>query len=184
MKTANDYLQQPYARIVIPVEGGGFHAEILEFPGCFAQGQTVKEAYKNLENAARSWIEACFSQGQEIPEPSSSLGFGGRIALRLPRSIHRQAMRMADRDGTSLNQYLVAAISARVGADDLYNLVANRLEQRIIATVSNIARAAFYAYQYYAASTPPSIEEAIDAMPLENSAGTSSNLELTTASGR
>ena len=134
------YLQLPYARIVIPVEPSGFHAEILEFPGCFAQGERVEEAYENLERAAESWIEVCLSQGKNIPEPSSSLSFSGRIALRLPRSIHKKSAQLAERDETSLNTYLVSAISARVGAEEFYNVLAERLEQRLTTTVSNVTQ--------------------------------------------
>jgi predicted RNase H-like HicB family nuclease len=129
---AKHYLQQPYARIVIPVENGGYHAEILEFMGCYAQGESPEEAYKNLEEVAETWIEACLDRGQEIPEPSSSLGYAGNVLLRLPRSIHRQASKMAQRDRTSLNQYLLAAVSARVGADELYNVMSRRLTSAFV----------------------------------------------------
>src|SRR5208283_1293056 len=132
METIKDYLQQPYARIVIPVEPSGFHAEILEFPGCFSQGETVEEAYVNLEKVAESWIETCLSQGQEVPVPSSNLSYSGRIVLRLPRSIHQRAAQLAERDETSLNTYLVSATAAKVGAEDLYNVLTQRLEQNIV----------------------------------------------------
>lgn len=113
--TENEYLKKPYARILIPDELGGFYAEILEFPGCFSEGDTVEEAFQNLEQAALSWIAACQEQGQNIPEPSVSHGYAGKIALRLPRNIHKRAARMALRDGVSLNQFLLAAIAARTG---------------------------------------------------------------------
>jgi len=122
-----NFLKKPYARMVTPDERGGFYAEILEFPGCYADGETPQEAYTNLENAAESWIAACLEQGQEIPEPFSNIGFSGKIALRLPKSIHRQAVRMAERDGVSLNQFLLSAISARIGAEDLYGLLVHKL---------------------------------------------------------
>lgn len=131
MKTTREYLQQPYARILIPVDPTNYHAEIFEFPGCFAQGNTPEEAYANLEKAAESWIDTSISQGQQIPEPSSNVTYSGNIALRLPRSIHRQAARLADRDNTSLNTYLVSSVAARVGAEDLYNYLAQRLEERL-----------------------------------------------------
>ncbi len=125
------YLRQPYARIVIPAEDG-FHAEILEFPGCFAQGDSADEAYANLEKAAYAWIEACQEQGQEIPSPSANAGYSGKIVLRLPKSIHRRASRLAERDGVSLNQFLLSAVACRVGAEDLYARVAQRLEQGLL----------------------------------------------------
>jgi predicted RNase H-like HicB family nuclease len=134
MKSSEEYLQLPYARIVIPDGPNGFHGEVLEFPGCFAQGDTVDEAYANLENAAESWIGASLAQGHEIPLPSSSLTYSGKIVLRLPKSIHRQAARLAERDAVSLNTYLVSAVAAKVGAEDFYATLTDRFENRIMET--------------------------------------------------
>jgi len=147
--TPEEYAKAPYARIVIPDENGGFYAEVLEFSGCFAQGRSVDEAFRNLEEAAKSWIEVAAANGQEIPEPSSNLGFAGKVALRLPRSLHRQAVRFAERDGASLNQFLVMAIAGRVGAEDLYSRMVNRLESRLITTAANVIQiAATYLHNY------------------------------------
>lgn len=121
-----EYLKAPYARIVMPEGNGSFVAEILEFPGCLAQGDTAQEALANLERAAKGWIEAALEQGQEIPPPTTNQGFSGRLALRLPRSLHRQATLLAQRDGTSLNQFLVTAVAARVGAEDIFGKIAQR----------------------------------------------------------
>jgi len=127
-KTAKDYLKEPYTRILIPDEDS-FSAEILEFSGCFAQGDTPNEAFANLQEAAESWIEASLEQGLEIPEPFMNQGFGGKIALRLPRSVHRQAAEFAERDNVSLNQFLASSISARIGAEDLYTRILDKFEK-------------------------------------------------------
>jgi predicted RNase H-like HicB family nuclease len=63
------YLNQPYARVLIPDPKGGFSAELSEFPGCFAEGDTANDAIANLERAANSWIEVALGQGQDIPLP-------------------------------------------------------------------------------------------------------------------
>ena len=131
IKQPEDYLKKPYARVLIPEPEGGFAAEILEFPGCYSSGETAEEALRNLEDAATNWLEAAISQGQYISEPSDSGEAGGKVALRLPRSIHRKASQMAERDRVSLNTFLVDAIAARVGAEDLYSRIAQRLDQRI-----------------------------------------------------
>jgi predicted RNase H-like HicB family nuclease len=125
----DEYLKRPYARILIPNEDGTFSAEILEFSGCFAQGDTADEAIAEVNRAAREWIESALRHGREIPEPSTTRGYSGTISLRLPKAIHRHAARMAEREGVSLNQYLLTAIAARVGADDLFNRVTQRLQQ-------------------------------------------------------
>lgn len=125
-KRTEEYLKAPYARVLLPERDGGYVAEILEFPGCIAQGDTAEEALMNLEGAAVGWIDAALEQGQQIPEPMDIGSFGGRVALRLPRSLHRKASMMAQRDGTSLNQFLVTAVAARVGAEDICDRVVKR----------------------------------------------------------
>lgn len=110
-------MRQPYLRILTPdAESETYAAEILEFPGCIAEGSSPEEAYQRLEKSAESWIEAAVDLGQSIPQPLSAKGFGGRVALRLPKSLHRQVALAAIRDGVSLNQFLVAAVAEKVGA--------------------------------------------------------------------
>lgn len=144
--TPKEYLQQPYARIVIPLESeGGFHAELLEFFGCVAQGETVDEAYENLEAAAEAWIENALKQGHDIPKPSSAIDYSGRIVLRLPQGLHQQAAILAERDSTSLNTFLVSAVANKVGAEDLYSVMVQKLE----TTLSTFAQAFYGAWQNY-----------------------------------
>jgi predicted RNase H-like HicB family nuclease len=132
---AKDYLKKPYSRVIIPDENGIYFAQILEFQGCYAEGETVTEAIENLERVAESWIEASREIGHEIPEPLESQGYGGKIALRLPKSLHRQAIRVAEREGVSLNQFLVTAIATRLGADNIFESMLNRLEQKISSII-------------------------------------------------
>lgn len=120
-KKPSDYLGEPYAFVTVREKDGGYYAEVLEFPGCLASGGTREEALENLESVAAEWIEAELEAGREIPPPSDPGSFGGRFALRMPRGLHQQASRMAERDGTSLNSYIVTAVAARVGADDLFH---------------------------------------------------------------
>lgn len=136
---AAEYLKAPYARILIPNEEGGFTAEVLEFPGCIAEGETADEAIRNLERVAKTWIETSLNQGKEIPLPCSDYDYSGRIALRLPRSLHRQAARMAEREGTSLNQYLVTAVALLTGASDMYNRIAQRLQSPNVPFFANVS---------------------------------------------
>ena len=109
-----DYLKLPYARVIRPDSAGGYSAEIPEFRGCIAEGNTAEEALQNLERAGESWIEACLEQGLQIPRPMGAT-LSGRVALRLPRSLHHDAARYAESDGVSLNQFIVAAVAEKVG---------------------------------------------------------------------
>lgn len=140
-KRVEDYLREPYSRIVIPDPSGGFTAQILEFPGCFAEGETLEEAYKNLEDAARSWLEAAIDSQQTIPEPQQNdeSAYSGKVLVRLAKSLHRDAAAAAARDGVSLNQYLVTAIAEKVGMSSALSQV-RRMEQSWLDAVRSINR--------------------------------------------
>jgi predicted RNase H-like HicB family nuclease len=63
-----EILHKPYSRVLIPQEKGGFSAEILEFPGCYAEGKMVEETYSNLEDAAKVWVRcASRKRNQSLP---------------------------------------------------------------------------------------------------------------------
>ena len=109
------YLRKPYARLLIPEADGTYRAEILEFPGCIATGDTPDEAFRNLEGAADSWLQAAIAAGQNIPDPADSNEFSGRLVLRMPRSLHKKAWFLAERDGVSLNQFIMAGLAEYVG---------------------------------------------------------------------
>jgi antitoxin HicB len=115
MTTAAEYLKRPYGRLLVPEDEGGYHAEIIEFPGCFADGETAAEAAENLEGAASSWLTAAIAKGQTIPEPLEELEYSGKLVLRLPKSLHRYAAFAANRENVSLNQFIVSCIAEQVG---------------------------------------------------------------------
>jgi predicted RNase H-like HicB family nuclease len=114
-KTAQDYLQQPYARVLVPEASGGFSARIFEFPGCVAEGETREETLEALERAAESWVDVALDLGHTIPEPLAAQEYSGKFALRLPRSLHEQVVRFAEMNQTSANQFIVAALAEKLG---------------------------------------------------------------------
>jgi len=139
-KSSKEYLKKPYSRVVIPdEESGTYTAQILEFPGCITEGETPQEAYQHLEDVALSWIEAALGMGQDIPLPWSIYEYGGKVALRLPKSLHKQVSLAAERDGTSLNQFIVMAISEKVGASKFYNYLVEEFDRRLTQTAANVA---------------------------------------------
>jgi predicted RNase H-like HicB family nuclease len=116
MDAAAEYLKKPYGRLLVPEEDGTYRAEIMEFPGCIAVGDTAAEAVENLENAAIVWVEATIERGRSVPEPMEELDYSGKLVVRLPRSLHKRAAYMANREGISLNQFMVSSIAEQVGA--------------------------------------------------------------------
>jgi antitoxin HicB len=111
-----EYLKKPYGRTVVPESDGTFRAEIIEFPGCIATGETASEALANLEGVAASWLEATLARGQRIPEPIENAGFSGKLVVRLPKTLHKKAAHMAAREGISLNQFIVSSVAEQIGA--------------------------------------------------------------------
>ena len=110
-----EYLKRPYGQLVVPESDGSFRAEIMEFPGCIALGSTPAQALATLEEVAESWIEAALGQGQDIPEPMENLEYSGKLVVRLPKSLHRRAAQAAEREGVSLNSFIVSSIAEQVG---------------------------------------------------------------------
>ena len=54
------------------------------------------------------------------PDPAAGEGenprdHSGRLLVRMPKSLHAELARSAERDGTSLNAFIVAALSGAVG---------------------------------------------------------------------
>ncbi len=137
-ETIANILNKPYSRNFIQDENGTYSAEILEFSGCYSQGNTIESALNNLNDVAKEWIEATLEIGQEIPEPNMNKGYSGRIVLRMPKGIHRKAALMAENEGVSLNHFLVTSVSTRIGAEDFFYRLANRFEQRMVSTALEI----------------------------------------------
>ena len=138
----SELLKKPYSRILIPdAESGTFTAQILEFPGCVAQGDDPAEAYERLEAAAESWIEAALEMHQAIPQPATDSQFGGKFALRLPRSLHRRAAQLAELDGISLNQFIVATLAEKVGAVNFYRDLSRQLSTLITGGSGTVSTA-------------------------------------------
>jgi antitoxin HicB len=110
-----EVLKRAYSRILVPDPDGRFTAEILEFPNCVAFGDTAAEALARLDEVAAEWVAAAIEQGQEIPEPLDSADFSGKLVLRMSGSLHRKAALYAEREGVSLNQFIVTTLAEAVG---------------------------------------------------------------------
>ena len=136
---AGDYLSRPYARRLTPDPSGGYVATIQEFPGLVAEGDSADEALRNLESAAAAWIETSIESGRTIPDPVELGGYSGKIALRIPRGLHKRAAEMASAEGTSLNQWLSTAIAFYLGSVEGFEAAIDRvlLQIPVTKTASN-----------------------------------------------
>jgi len=109
------YLKLKYPVTLIPDVTGGYVVEIENLPGCFSQGETIEEAMNMIEEARRLWLETAYEDGQDIPLPRSEEGYSGKFNIRIPKSLHRKLDKQAKKEGVSLNQYVVYALSHATG---------------------------------------------------------------------
>ncbi len=110
-KSLDHYLNFSYPITLYPDKDGGYTAEIKELPGCLTQGETREEAMENIEDARILWITTAYEHGDDIPLPSTEVQFSGKVLLRMPRSLHRKLAEGSEREGVSLNQYIVSLLS-------------------------------------------------------------------------
>jgi antitoxin HicB len=116
-KTLEYYMELKYPITIHIAPEGGFVAEIEDLPGCLAQGETLEETYAEIEVARKLWLETTYEDAQDIPLPRDDRDYSGKFIVRVPKSLHRQLDVLADREGVSLNQYLVSELSRIVGKE-------------------------------------------------------------------
>jgi len=111
-KDLNYYLNLKYKiEIIEDEEEGGFVLLHPELNGCITCADTIERGLLNLEDAKKEWLLACIEDGIEIPEPNYSNDFSGQLRLRMPKSLHRDLSINADREGISMNQYIIYLLS-------------------------------------------------------------------------
>lgn len=118
-----EYLAMQYPFNVIADEEGGYVVVYPDLPGCITQVESLDELPAMAEDARTGWIETEYELGHDIPLPSYPEAYSGKFVVRLPRSLHRRLAESANREGVSLNQYVVALLA---GGD-----VQARLERRL-----------------------------------------------------
>lgn len=109
------YLNLKYPVTIHEAPEGGFVAEIEDLPGCLAQGETLEQAYQEIEIARKLWLETTYDDSQDIPLPRDDRDYSGKFIVRVPKGLHRKLDLLAEREGVSLNQFLVSELSHIVG---------------------------------------------------------------------
>jgi antitoxin HicB len=112
------YLDLPYTIELTRSAGGGWFVRVRELPGCMSQGETPQEAMDMIQDAMRGWIEISLEDGDPIPEPRTMDEYSGKFVVRVPRSLHRDLVEAADREGVSLNQYVNVVLARAVGRSE------------------------------------------------------------------
>lgn len=108
--------KRPYQRELIPEDDGTWFVRIAEFPGCMSAGDTPAEAMTMIDDAMTGWLRVLLEDGDPIPEPFTEEAFSGKTMVRLGKALHRDATAAAERDGVSLNHFIVTAVARAAGS--------------------------------------------------------------------
>lgn len=119
-KQVEYYMGLPYTMTVKRRDDQGTYyiAGYVELPDLTMTGATPEEAVKELLIEKPEWFEGCLKLGIPIPLPVEPKRYSGKLILRMPPSIHESLVRIAELEGVSLNQYMLAAISRTLGYDE------------------------------------------------------------------
>jgi antitoxin HicB len=117
-KTVDYYMSLPYTIELHQDPEEGWFVSVRELPGCMSQGDTAAEAVEMIRDAMTGWIEVALEDGDPVPEPRPLEDYSGKFVVRVPRSLHRDLVESAERDGVSLNRYINVALGRSVGRPD------------------------------------------------------------------
>ena len=111
-KPLGEYLALEYPFNVIADPDGGYVVSFPDLPGCMTQTDSLDQVGPLAEEVRTLWLETAYAQEElEIPLPSYPEEYSGKFNLRLPRSLHRSLAEAAEREGVSLNQYVVGLLA-------------------------------------------------------------------------
>ncbi len=113
-KNLEYYMSLPYTIEMIYDPEHAWFVRVKELPGCMSQGDDPNDAIEMIHDAMRGWIDISLQDGDSIPEPAPDEDYSGKFVVRLPRSLHRQLVETAEREGVSLNQFVNVALARAV----------------------------------------------------------------------
>lgn len=96
-------------------EDDAFVATCPEFPSLSAFGETRAQALNEAETALELFIEEYEEAGEALPEPRDLEQYSGQTRIRMPRFLHAELSREADRQDVSLNTLMVSYLQKGLG---------------------------------------------------------------------
>jgi antitoxin HicB len=111
----NELIRQPYSIIIQPGDDECFYAKVEELEGCFAEGNTVQEAWENIHETMKDWMEFALEKNITIPLPKTEeKEYSGKIIVRMPKELHKNLAGRAEKEEISLNQFIVYLLSSNL----------------------------------------------------------------------
>lgn len=94
-------------------EDSCYVANVTEFPGLSAFGESPEDAVEEAKIAVEGFLKVYQEDGCPIPKPATLKPFSGQTRLRLPKTLHATLNQQAQKEGVSLNTYLISLLSER-----------------------------------------------------------------------
>ena len=117
-KSIEYYLDLPYTIEFVHDKSDSDHpvwfASVRELKGCMTEADGFDEAARQIRDAMHVWILDAIESGDPVPEPDGEEKFSGKFSVRLPKTLHRDLVHQAEREGVSLNQYITSVLSRAV----------------------------------------------------------------------
>lgn len=116
-----------------------FRATVAELPDVAIFEETYEAAYLQVIEVIEALYESSIEEGGQFPEARSiteSLGYSGRLTLRMPRWLHAQLGGQADSEKISLNQYLISILSGAGAINALVHEASEKIARNNLAQTS------------------------------------------------
>ncbi len=101
---------------VIASIDAGYVIQFPDLPGCLTQAEDPSEIVPMAMDAKKAWIETAYELCRAIPLRSHPDEYSGQFQVRVPRKLHRELAEAAERNGVSLNTWVVYLLSGNLAA--------------------------------------------------------------------
>lgn len=99
---------------------GGYLAYISQLD-CWGDGETPEDAYEEVVQVANDIIEMAMEDNIKIPVPNTKIieeeKCSGKLSLRIPKSLHAELIKRAEKEECSINQLMNMYLSMGIGMD-------------------------------------------------------------------
>jgi predicted HicB family RNase H-like nuclease len=109
---------------------------------CYAIAETQSEALSQLLEVKETIIQYAIDEGHQVPEPNfedEELP-SGQFLVRIPKILHRDLKERADKEGISLNQFVLFTLSQTVGYKKAIDDVAKSMSTHWATMALNASR--------------------------------------------
>lgn len=94
-------------------DDGSFFIEFPDLPDCMTQVEDASEIPGMADEIRTLWLESAYEDTDlPIPEPVG-YDYSGKFVMRVPKSLHRDLVQSAKREGMSLNAYVNYLLTER-----------------------------------------------------------------------